>query len=815
MNQLIHKKIMSILIIILLSITHNKSLLSQQETFTMPLIDDRAVSYYEPNNHYDSYGFAIVGSDIDGVIFRGSSMWGPDPVGDWAFNIYSGKIHLNTVFTPSANYNVYMRQINSDPRSQSNSSLYGDIGNGTIYRTYTIPEGGINQYENLSSSYCDYIENNLSNDWVAGGFQAASETNGINSTLYMQNLKVVVEYLITTSGTLSNNEKWQGTVNLTGNVVVPSGKTLLIDDATVNLNGYYLKSTGGTITNNGTVNPDVQVEQSGTIKGYYPSISSAASNAVSGQTIRVASGTYNENSITVPSGILLDIYTDNPSVIINFSSGSNLTVNGELKANDVTFKGQGSGTSYWSGIYVNRKAIITYSNIRNASYGVKTTSCLSSTTISYNEFRDCTNGIVCYSGGSPTINSNDFYNIQNAAIALNSTPANANYNDVFQSNQSSVLMTSITTSGDFNHNRIFSSGLHGIWIGGYSNIQIENCSIERCNNGACVNITSTATPSVTPGNTIERFGYWSIYNGNANHCVNALNNTWVNMLNYGCVDTDDKDLPDKGDDGKDLFALGTDYYDNGKHERALGIFKNLILDYSDSDYARDALTYIMRIFESKAKPDGESIHYFKDLKRDLSAKGVQNLMSSFVDLHILYWLQRNDLFDETEKKYDELLATLTEDEFQTELKFGKAVFYIYEKNEPEKAAPLLADVAKSKSILSGMAQMELADIGGQPYASSGDPELPGSALISNFPNPFNPDTHIKYRINNPSSVQIVVYDILGRKIRTLVDNYQSAGIHDVRWDGTDYNGVNVASGMYFYKLICNDFVDVKKMLLLR
>jgi len=89
------------------------------------------------------------------------------------------------------------------------------------------------------------------------------------------------------------------------------------------------------------------------------------------------------------------------------------------------------------------------------------------------------------------------------------------------------------------------------------------------------------------------------------------------------------------------------------------------------------------------------------------------------------------------------------------------------------------------------------------------------ALYPNYPNPFNPETKIHFQLANNSDVQLVIYDILGRKIRTLVSNYLDVGNHVVTWDGLNEDGANVASGMYVYRIEAGDFIDYRKMLLVR
>ena len=87
-------------------------------------------------------------------------------------------------------------------------------------------------------------------------------------------------------------------------------------------------------------------------------------------------------------------------------------------------------------------------------------------------------------------------------------------------------------------------------------------------------------------------------------------------------------------------------------------------------------------------------------------------------------------------------------------------------------------------------------------------------LYNNYPNPFNPSTKIKYTIGEPSNVRILVYDSLGRNVKTLIDKYQSSGNYEITWNGSDDLNRNVSSGIYFYQLSCNSFIETKKMILL-
>ncbi|MEA1972872.1 MAG: T9SS type A sorting domain-containing protein, partial [Candidatus Cloacimonadota bacterium] len=89
-------------------------------------------------------------------------------------------------------------------------------------------------------------------------------------------------------------------------------------------------------------------------------------------------------------------------------------------------------------------------------------------------------------------------------------------------------------------------------------------------------------------------------------------------------------------------------------------------------------------------------------------------------------------------------------------------------------------------------------------------------IEGNYPNPFNPITTIKFSISNSSNVEISVYNILGQKVRQLVNNQLTEGQHTVVWNGTDYQNNIVGSGVYFYKLIQDGKqIDTNKCLLIK
>jgi hypothetical protein len=126
-------------------------------------------------------------------------------------------------------------------------------------------------------------------------------------------------------------------------------------------------------------------------------------------------------------------------------------------------------------------------------------------------------------------------------------------------------------------------------------------------------------------------------------------------------------------------------------------------------------------------------------------------------------------------------------------------------------APEILNVACSYPDTSEMVSFSTTNLG--VIAQDGIPVQYN--LSQNYPNPFNPSTKISFDLVNPGQTTLIVYNLLGQKITTLINHGMDAGHHSLEWNGLDFSGQPVSSGVYFYELRSEKYIARKKMLLLR
>ncbi|MCS7176134.1 MAG: hypothetical protein NZ960_00685 [Candidatus Kapabacteria bacterium] len=128
----------------------------------------------------------------------------------------------------------------------------------------------------------------------------------------------------------------------------------------------------------------------------------------------------------------------------------------------------------------------------------------------------------------------------------------------------------------------------------------------------------------------------------------------------------------------------------------------------------------------------------------------------------------------------------------------------------ERNGDSLTVVIRTDAVTNFVIVYDLTSDVSDPAATAGPVEI-----LENVPNPFAGTTRIRFRIAEPSAVQLEVYDALGGKVKMLLNGFQLAGEHAVAWDGTDDQGMPVPSGVYYYRVVVGGMVVVRPMVLVR
>ena len=102
------------------------------------------------------------------------------------------------------------------------------------------------------------------------------------------------------------------------------------------------------------------------------------------------------------------------------------------------------------------------------------------------------------------------------------------------------------------------------------------------------------------------------------------------------------------------------------------------------------------------------------------------------------------------------------------------------------------------------------------WTDESKPEIPTDfRLFPAYPNPFNPITSLRYDLPGQAQVTLTIYDLIGREVTQLVNTTQDAGYRSVQWDATNMNGKPVSAGVYLYQIRAGEFVQTRKMVLLK
>ena len=263
---------------------------------------------------------------------------------------------------------------------------------------------------------------------------------------------------------------------------------------------------------------------------------------------------------------------------------------------------------------------------------------------------------------------------------------------------------------------------------------------------------------------------------------------------------------------EEAYAEAEEYFLTGDLTNGLQIYESII----NSNAAEEEKYLAYERKYSIGKLTGQSTEYFNDLSSTFSTL-VSNTQDT-LDAKILNQLSTLSKVGEQEyetaiNKFDGIIQQNpnTEEAVYAEIDALTTALLIEGEDSTLQKGRLGKYLVKTSGDYNQRIDEILRKNFGSESKEIGEDLLPTEyTLYQNYPNPFNPITTIKYDLPNASDVSLVIYDILGRKVKELVNEKQQAGRYEIQ-----FNASNLASGVYIYQLIAEKYINSKKMILLK
>ncbi|MFH1194557.1 MAG: T9SS type A sorting domain-containing protein [bacterium] len=565
-------------------------------------------------------------------------------------------------------------------------------------------------------------------------------------------------------------------------------------------------------------------------------------------------------SFTVPAG-----YTLNIEILkeLYFPQGASLIINGTLNAicNDTRhIKFLRSGTSgTWGGIQFNSgsNGTISHSEINNASTGISFNTG-SNGTISYSYINYSNSGITFNAGSNGSISYSNITNTTTGIYISGSNPyvgmCNISASDCGVYITGSTAWPTITQNyiqgtnycvahynggnGNFNNNCFRNSHYGSYVVSGSPRYDYYNVgrnkfetSLDRdkvkisagqpyfnCYQYFTKPISTTYKyiNNLTANTILATYNYWidnpplAIYFSNGN--VNRSNPLASQPTNPYAGPTWPKSSIE------DIFFAefeeASEMFYEKKYSESREYFKQLTKEYLDTEYSSYSLNWYMLSTEQLEKISSQT-EYLNSIIKDEYAH-------TSTKFYAKKWLLQKELREGTIKTSMSMInsvhaGSLYDLELSIDLAMGLYDFY-GDKQGAEETLSRISNTftdAETAETVEFIRQQLNNENPGNRSVRGNDVEPTTETVtekfsINNYPNPFNPTTTIKYTIPEDGIVTIKVFDVLGREIITLVNQRQLKGDYSVEFDAS-----GLASGMYIYRIRMNDYIQSKKMVLLR
>lgn len=610
---------------------------------------------------------------------------------------------------------------------------------------------------------------------------------------------------LTSSTSLTNGTAWEGRIRLTQSVIVPDTYVLtILPGSVVGIIGSSTLSVAGSLIAEGDTTNRITIDGEDPTRSYWSPMIEATENAslslkfvdfknkhyqvtfraTGALTVERCTFTEFEKIVDYSTvyGMAIEIYRDTAPTAIG---AVNITDN-TIQCRKVLI----GGSSWWGG---------GWGVLMNNVYPL-------STVISNNTFDSCYAGFYAFSTAPSTVSGNVFSR-NNYGITGFQTNTTVDHN-AFMGNRTGIYLSyySVAMVQD---NQINSSEESGVFCQGGSLVTIQNNTITGYGSGICATgpdtdakIYSNTLSNGSNGVTIAWYATATIgkNNGDGTGGNTILNsscgisigeNVWNVSIRHNQILADSYNQVGI-DVASELSAV--EYNTIRGKIPTKSVFGIYIHPGASFSFSRNTFSYLIQGVTYEGGEEGWYGFNYNNLESNLY--NAVNYSSIVVQSPNNWW------------------GTTVISTIQSKLE-GSFYFAPFGQSRITDAGPY----GSSPSTVSVSSDGEMRKT---PFISND--AIPADIVLDqNHPNPFNPSTVIRYQLPRQGWVKIVVYDILGRHVRTLVDQIQSAGFHSNTWNGNDDRGATVVSGLYIYRMMVFDdvleakkhFLATKKMILVR
>jgi M6 family metalloprotease-like protein len=536
-------------------------------------------------------------------------------------------------------------------------------------------------------------------------------------------------------------------------------------------------------------------------------------------------------NIIIPSGITLTI---SPGTNVQFASGKNMTIYGTLSASgsssdSITFTSQNSSEN-WGGIVfsgsgaggsmlsycriskvltyggaavafidVSGSPVVQYCNISgNVNYGTSgllysnSNGYLMKNIISYNY-----NGVSCNSGATPMFGKPNYYFY---------CGSESNNKIIYNSN---IGVSAYYSSLALGYDAISYVSGNSLYGNSYANLSASGSITVTAESVWWGASTPDLTKMITSGGASISYSPFCTYaptNKISSHAEGITETGITYKINNGNGKSSNSNSGSQSEE-----AIG--YIINGEYDKAKEIYTGILAASKDKNENIKAVYGLLTIYRSNL--DKNIISYLESLlesKSDIK----DNLNYILGNAYVV-----SDQADDAITKYQNVINEASAADLVKSAKVKLAIAYRYNKNDKDKANVVLYDLQNNSKysaddpeimfanwLINGNSNNLKKEGGSGQNSDNTTNNIPKSSmLMGNYPNPFNPSTKIKYSLSDNLKTTIKIYDIVGREIRTLVDEYKNKGNYEVTFDAK-----GLSSGVYFCYFKAGDVKQISKLI---